>query len=574
MLAVAAAGLGLRLQAAWSSLSNLLLKTAGDDAFYYFQIARNITAGHNVTFEGENLTNGFHPLWLVILTALSFLTDDRELLLHLGLTAGALLGAATALLIFAIIKVLTGNGWAALAGATFYALHPYLIMESVNGLETALATFLFALTALLFVRLATGDAEPSPRALVLLGVSGGLMVLSRTDTLLVLPPMLVYFLLRHQGRDRWRSALVVGGSAAVVMAPWLIWMLASFGTVVQVSGVAVPDVQRQAYLSAHGDALGTQLRQSWNVTDEAFFQRIPDLYLVPDEALRLPFLLLMALAVAFMLLAPLSPQRSEARRAIGLLAVPASGVVAMLLFHTAIQWHYREWYFAPTALVFAVLLGVGVSYVESALRGTSLGWRGGQDEAATLAARRARPLDFATHRGLAVLALYGAVAAMVFTVYGPQQSDGWLPRLPHRLNMFETARWLSENTPEDARIGSFNAGILGYFSERTVINLDGVVNEDAYHARRDGLSMEYICGEEIQYLVDLELTELWLAARCRVDPCLKFELVATIGQRLPYFRGAQLDVLELVPDTTAGAPPGCALAEARRPLSHAKASRN
>ena len=37
-----------------------------DDAFYYFGIARNVAHGHGSTFDGLDLTNGYHPLWMVL----------------------------------------------------------------------------------------------------------------------------------------------------------------------------------------------------------------------------------------------------------------------------------------------------------------------------------------------------------------------------------------------------------------------------------------------------------------------------------------------------------------------------
>jgi hypothetical protein len=543
-LASAIAGAGLRLQAAWSSVPNLLLKSTSDDAFYYFKIAENISSGHNVTFDGENLTNGFHPLWLVVLTFLSFFTDDKVLLLHLGLTVAAILGAATSLLIFAIVSRLTHNGRAALVGATFYAIHPFIVADAVNGLETSLAVFMIALTTLLFVRAATSEAPLRWRDHVPLGVAGGLMVLSRTDLALLLPPMALYLIVRDWRQGPWQNAAAFAGAAGLVILPWLIWMLVTFGTVIQVSGVAIPDIQRQAFLDANGDSLSTQLRQSWDVTDQALLHQVPDFYFVPGASLRVPFLAGVGLAITFMLLAPLRPQCDRARRDLLIVAMPAAGILAGLLFHTAIQWHTREWYYAPVPLIGALLLGYGVHYVADLLRGTAVAWDTFDREAVDAA--RAQPLDYATHRGLGVLAVFAAAAAIVFGVYGPQQSHTYLLRLPHRLNMYETAQWLSENTEDDARIASFNAGILGYFSDRTVINIDGVVNEDAYHARRDGTLVAYVCEDaRAEYVVDLELAGTWEGATCPSDPCLSFELVATIGQRLFYFGGAQLDVLRL-----------------------------
>ena len=85
-----------------------------------------------------------------------------------------------------------------------------------------------------------------------------------------------------------------------------------------------------------------------------------------------------------------------------------------------------------------------------------------------------------------------------------------------------------------------------------------IAHEDAYHARRDGRMMEYLCSDaRANYLVDLELSEVWSGQRCPADPCLELQTIATIGRPLFYFGGAQLDVLQFV-RTTDGQ--GCAAA--------------
>ena len=150
VLAPMAVGLLLRLRKAWSDIPTIVLEATSDDAFYYFQIARNIATGHNVTFDGETLTNGFHPLWMAVLTPLYLLSDGQDLPIHLALTLASLLSAGTVFFVYAIVRTLTANLWASLAAATVYALHPYLIVESLNGMETALTVFMVALTTWLF----------------------------------------------------------------------------------------------------------------------------------------------------------------------------------------------------------------------------------------------------------------------------------------------------------------------------------------------------------------------------------------------------------------------------------------
>ena len=49
---------------------------AQDDAFFYFRIAGNIVQNGFLSFDGLTPTNGFHPLWMGLLTGLRYLCPD------------------------------------------------------------------------------------------------------------------------------------------------------------------------------------------------------------------------------------------------------------------------------------------------------------------------------------------------------------------------------------------------------------------------------------------------------------------------------------------------------------------
>jgi hypothetical protein len=56
----------------------------------------------------------------------------------------------------------------------------------------------------------------------------------------------------------------------------------------------------------------------------------------------------------------------------------------------------------------------------------------------------------------------------------------------------------------ERRVGAWNAGILGYFQGGTLVNLDGLVNNDIYaYAVRNALP-EYIAQKNIGYVIDYE----------------------------------------------------------------------
>ena len=67
--------LALGLAAAFKAYAVLTLASRGvsqfiDDAFYYLLIARNFAQSGIPTFDGIHATNGFHPLWMLMLAAM------------------------------------------------------------------------------------------------------------------------------------------------------------------------------------------------------------------------------------------------------------------------------------------------------------------------------------------------------------------------------------------------------------------------------------------------------------------------------------------------------------------------
>jgi hypothetical protein len=54
-----------------------LLGSYDDDAFYYFKIASNIATGHGSTFDTIHRTNGYHPLWMLVLVVISFVSTGK-----------------------------------------------------------------------------------------------------------------------------------------------------------------------------------------------------------------------------------------------------------------------------------------------------------------------------------------------------------------------------------------------------------------------------------------------------------------------------------------------------------------
>src|SRR5690606_2834962 len=58
--------------------------------------------------------------------------------------------------------------------------------------------------------------------------------------------------------------------------------------------------------------------------------------------------------------------------------------------------------------------------------------------------------------------------------------------------------------PENALVGSFNAGIPGYFSERRVTNLDGLINHEVVRYWRERRWNQYLIAAGVTHIADEE----------------------------------------------------------------------
>ncbi len=155
-----------------------------DDAYYYFKVAQNITEGLPSTFDGINLTNGYHPLWmLVCIPIFAFARFDVILPLRILLMFIAVLNAATAILIYRLVKNNLSHAVAVLA-ASFWAFNTKIYSTVyMPGLETPLAAFA---VVLLIYKLSQFENEwrrapVTPHQIIILAVSATIAMFSRLD---------------------------------------------------------------------------------------------------------------------------------------------------------------------------------------------------------------------------------------------------------------------------------------------------------------------------------------------------------------------------------------------------------
>ncbi len=138
---------GIHLYAAFSDAFNMPnFWFSRDDAYYYFKVAQNITLGLGSTFDGINITNGYHPLWMLVCIPIFYLARfDLILPLRVLLIFIGLLNAGTAVLIYRLVSSTLSRTVGILA-ASFWAFNIYIHTVVYRpGLETPLAAFFIVL---------------------------------------------------------------------------------------------------------------------------------------------------------------------------------------------------------------------------------------------------------------------------------------------------------------------------------------------------------------------------------------------------------------------------------------------
>jgi hypothetical protein len=83
-------------------------------------------------------------------------------------------------------------------------------------------------------------------------------------------------------------------------------------------------------------------------------------------------------------------------------------------------------------------------------------------------------------------------------------------RNPRPARYLSLALFAKEKVPPLPAVGAFQSGCLSYYLDNRVVNLDGVINEDAhFHLKNKSLD-SYLREQEVEYIVEEEfLFRMW-----------------------------------------------------------------
>ena len=443
-------------------LLNIIRDVNWDDSFYYFQIARNMAAGQFSTFDGGiTQTNGYHPLWLLLITPFYWLMDAETALF--GIKGFEILLIAGAVVLMVAAARITGQPWLLL-----FAVPPMLYRNPVlyGGLEASAALFMLGM---LFLALGLYARQPLRWQWLLAAVASALpwarleyVAISLTATAALGAALALRQLLSDRataGPVAWRSPLILAAAAPFLAA--LAGILLYFAYNWLVFGGLVP---------VSGAVKAAWSQNMW----EGSYHLLENF----RAALQIPafgYELLVALEVC--VYAPLIgwlARRAEGRQDWLLLAFLVGafslgvGHIAkfaqtVLTVHPSLQGQF-PWYFVPAYLLTALIIPVRCCVVIYLIR-RYIGsrWRG-----------TARLLSL----GVAVVGIDALLARADFAepFRFVERSSNSIAKARWAPAVYMGTQVSNRILPEGSVVGSWDSGLVGYFSRFPVVNLDGVAN--------------------------------------------------------------------------------------------------
>ena len=447
-------------------LINLIRDVSQDDAFYYFQIARNLAEGKFSTFDGGiTRTNGYHPLWLFLITPFYWVFDKEAALFAIKAFEIMLIAGGVALV--ALSARLARLPWILLFAALpmLYQQHALFL-----GLEAAAALFMLGL---LFLAMSLFARNPARWKWPSAAVAFALPWVRLEYIAISLAAAAALCFIERPCRERapgasWRESArsistldaitpLLGATAGILA--YFAYNGIVFGGIVPVSGVV-----KQEW---------SQLNWEWE-GGYSLARNFQEILQIPAFSHELPIALEVC---AYMLPVWWLARRSHSREdrlppvfltgvfglAVGHLAKFAQSVLT--LNQEQASW---SWYFVPAYLMTALIVPVRC-YV-----------------AIYLTRRFIEPrLPQAANILNAGILLGGAVF-----LFAKADFNGPLRFVDNRseitltrngvMNSYMGTLVANRLLGDDSIVGSWDSGVIGYFSRFPVVNLDGVVNSYDY----------------------------------------------------------------------------------------------
>lgn len=453
----------------------------GDDSFYYQKLACNFSRGSGWTFDGITSTTSFHLLYAYLLSLLNWLLGCgswRISFFIISFLASASIAFACFVTLRIILK-LYGASASIVASLAYFS--PLVFLQVTTLLESWLSILV---SALIFYAALSGAPPNCPRnpasysvadvrhlspAAVYLLFLGLLSSLSRTDAiaytvvLALLGWLFLFLSWRLRQRLEWHRTLSL--KLTTIMLGSAIGILLAIGHNLVTSGSSSQSSAATKYfwsaIAGHSPKpmIGLLLELvTYPLSGIIYLTKYGIAALVAASTIALIARCIKSKADIYSFLDP----------PMVFLGISFAVVTTYIIAYSFNSQALQPWYICQVLVPISILIGGLWRYV------------------------------FGNNQGLL------AYSSLIFAI-GVSQSTRLIAqsRWPHQLGMLNAGRHLLLSG-ENGKIGSWNSGIISFFSERPIINLDGLVNNEILPYLKSKSLVDYVKAKNISYVVDYE----------------------------------------------------------------------
>ncbi len=408
-----------------------------DDALYYFSIAQNFIARGFFTYDGITATNGFHPLWELLLIPFAYFFRDPLALLRIGFVLSALFFLSALLFFYRVTAhlKLTSLGTFAAFIIVFGNLRSFTLWFSL--MESALLLLLY-FCYLVFSITAGEKRFTDPRTIFGAGFLIGIVFLARADSFLLffcyVALLIRYHTIKKSGSFVMPLLSAVAG-VAIPVIPYLVYNYVCFGKLQTVS----------SWQKFYVPSLETIFRPLDRFYNETIY-RIMYVFNLP-----IVFQMLILIAVVGSITATLYVIWNVRNR-LSVSLKPISDFIIFALVHFVLVYLFvpyealfSVWYHVPQIAAMGLVVGLTVGFLFENLS--------------------------------PIFSRICYVAGATLLIWQFYFYPTFVGKKTITVEKIEMAEHLGRFVPSSSPVAMYDAGMVSYFSQHPFIPLNGLVGD-------------------------------------------------------------------------------------------------
>jgi len=448
-----------------------------DDSYIIFTISRGLADWFSGVVSSPHLTSGVQPLIALFYTPFFQLSwNNKEIPIHLALSLNALLGFFAHIYLYCLLRKIVSRAIATFL-VSIWIWSPYVMNQTINGMETTLALLLLLMTLHYYWQI-NDLPQTKTRFWVFLGLLLGIGFWARVDLGLLGVAIVI-----DQAWQSLRSnepvfsvriwnIIFCSLTALVVASPWILFSVITTGNIIPLSGKGVHQITSLTFNYLDPNHPGLPYMMFVRFVKE-FFLYQPLIAFSKHISWQL---FTTGLGVIGLLLALQNRELRTLFRPVWFFQLI---ILASYLVFIGGFWHLNR-YLYPVYTLMLFLHTALLRYIELKVKG---------------------------RRWILPLLLFSIFIFYAFSYTSEYHSYLSKPR-PSRY--FSAAHFVKTRIPSQVKIGTFQSGALSYWLNNQVINLDGVINREAYLHVKNKTLETYLKDQKVDYLVEEKyLFRMW-----------------------------------------------------------------